>query len=206
MRATGTTGIASVTASGSPHPDLGKDRPCKDRPYKDRPCAAPGSSHTNILARVLDTEGHWRGVLRAALALAHALETEADRALEVAGLSARGFLVLAEIHREAPRTQRALARRLGLQPSTTNELLGRLARRRLVRRRPTPTLTGAGVSALAAGAAIVARLEDAWAARLRAAGRGPAIPGWPGPVYGLRRRLRESHEALSRRASPAAPR
>jgi hypothetical protein len=48
-------------------------------------------------------------------------------------LSAHGFAALSEIAREAPETQRDLAARLGLRPSTTSELLKRLQRRDLVR-------------------------------------------------------------------------
>ena len=167
-----------------------------------RPSSASGRSHTNAMQRLRAFDGSLLGVLEPALDLAHALETETDRALRVVGLSARGFLVLAEIHREPPRTQRVLARRLGLEPSTTNELLGRLARRRLVRRKPRPALTDEGLAALERAAGAVEALERRWAQRLCDASGSPRVPGWPGPVYGLRRWLRESRAALS--APPGA--
>lgn len=169
-----------------------------------RPSNTAGRSHTNAMQRLRAFDGSLLGVLEPAVSLAHALETETDRALQVVGLSARGFLVLAEIHRETPRTQRDLARRLGLEPSTTNELLGRLARRRLARRRPHPALTDEGLTALERAARVVEALERTWAERFRAARGGPTVPGWPGPVYGLRRWLREAHAALGPAAAFSA--
>ena len=117
-----------------------------------------------------------------------------DRTLAIVPLTARGFAALAEIAREPPRTQGILAARLGLEPSTTSELLARLERRGLLNRGPKPiVLTDRGAAALAAAERIGTRVEDAWARRLaQAAG---SLLG-DARHQGLRRWLTESRAAL----------
>jgi hypothetical protein len=100
----------SVAATGAPA--LGVPAPPR------RP-----SSHTNARSRVPPHAPATHSILRLATALAHALERETDRALALTGLTATGFAALDEIRSAAPSTQRDLARRLGLRPSTTSELL-----------------------------------------------------------------------------------
>ena len=153
-------------------------------------------SHTNPFPGVNLLHAVANGVLPAAVALAHLLETEMDRALQIEGLTARGFLALLEIHREGPATQRDLARRLRLVPSATCEMLARLERRRLVTRRGAPRLTPAGAETLARAAALVGRLEREWERRLRSA-RGPYSGSILPATYGLRRLLREGLAALA---------
>ncbi len=152
------------------------------------------SSHTKFVRTRRLPDGSWNGILCAAAALWHLLEAEMDRALAIVPLTGRGFAALAEIAREPPRTQGILAARLGLEPSTTSELLARLERRGLLSRRPKPiVLTDAGAAALAAAERIATKVEDAWARRLaQAAGSqlGDARH------QGLRRWLTESCAAL----------
>jgi DNA-binding transcriptional ArsR family regulator len=130
-------------------------------------------------------------------------------------LTARGFLALREIRRRAPPTQRDLARRLHLEPSTLCELLARLRRAGLVERRggagaraggswrgpSPPALTARGAAALQHAERVVARLERDWGARCFAA-RHPAEDAGPcggilGPSYGLRRWIAEGLDALA---------
>jgi DNA-binding MarR family transcriptional regulator len=173
-------------------------------------------SYTNAPSDPRPPYAPGNGVLSAALALARVVEAEADRALAIAGLSARGFLALREIRSGPAVTQRDLARRLHLKPSTTCELLVRLARRGLLARRGSraarpgsglPTLTPAGIAALVHAESRVARLEREWARRMRTArsrAEGPVAPsrgtlgdGWVGPIYGLHRWLTEGLAALT---------
>jgi DNA-binding MarR family transcriptional regulator len=151
------------------------------------------SSHTNARRAVPIEAPGSRSVLRLATALAHALETETDRALAITGLTATGFAALDEIHSAAPSTQRDLARRLGLRPSTTSELLRRLARRGFVTRTGRPALTPTGAAALDRAHHILARLESRWVRRM-----GEARPGgFPSMRFqALRRWLGEGLAAL----------
>ncbi len=113
----------------------------------------------------------------------------------------------------AGRTQRDVARALALSAGATNDLLGRLERRRLVRREGRTTalateparapaggparrpgrpqvrfaLTPRGEATLARAAAFARKVEDDWARRLEAAG---------GSSYGLRRWLEDSLAGL----------
>ena len=158
------------------------------------------SSHTNARSRVPVEAPGSRSVLRLATALAHALETETDRALAITGLTATGFAALDEIHSAPPYTQRDLARRLGLRPSTTSELLRRLARRGFVTRTGRPALTPTGAAALDRAHHILARLESRWVRRM-----GEARPGgFPSMRFqALRRWLGEGLAALGGgRAAP----
>ena len=158
------------------------------------------SSHTNARRAVPIEAPGSRSVLRLATALAHALETETDRALVITGLTATGFAALDEIHSAAPSTQRDLARRLGLRPSTTSELLRRLARRGFVTRTGRPALTPTGAAALDRAHHILARLESRWVRRM-----GEARPGgFPSMRFqALRRWLGEGLAALGGgRAAP----
>jgi DNA-binding MarR family transcriptional regulator len=179
------------------------------------------SSHTNLPPRYRGPDGDWKGLLCASLALAHLLEGEMDRALGIAGLSARGFVALLEIVREETPSQESLARRLGVGRAATSELLKRLRRQGLVAAtaakaasaarptRPGPrggrppravTLTPAGRALLEEAARIATRLEAEWAARLAVADpRG--IPGI-GRAYGLKRWVRECTADLRRPAPP----
>jgi DNA-binding MarR family transcriptional regulator len=151
------------------------------------------SSHTNARSRVPPLAPATHSILRLATALAHALERETDRALALTGLTATGFAALDEIRSAAPSTQRDLARRLGLRPSTTSELLRRLARRGWVTRTAHPALTPAGAAALERADRIVARLESRWARRMAEA--RPA--GFPSMRFqALRRWLGEGLAAL----------
>ena len=115
--------------------------------------------------------------------LAHTLEGEMDRALEIAGLSARGFVALLEIVREETPSQESLARRLGG---------GRPPK--------AVTLTPAGRALLEETARIAMRVEAAWAARLAVEDRHgePRV----GRAYGLKRWLRECTADLRRPSPP----
>ena len=104
------------------------------RPRLPPSARPPVSSHTNLLRQLPGADGVPNALLGPVLALAHRLETEMDRALAIVGLTARGFGALTAIAREGPASQRLLALRLGLESSTTSELLQRLERRGLVRR------------------------------------------------------------------------
>ncbi len=184
--------------------------------------AAEVCSHTNLPPRCRAPDGSWAGLLCAAMALAHGLESEMDGALEIVGLSASGFAAMLEIDREEVTSQESLARRLGRGRSATSELLKRLRRQGLVApapttrggrkagatgrrttgrpagRPPTPVaLTPAGQAVLEKAARIGIKLEHVWALRLSA-----DHPEWPFPTaraVGLRRQLRESAAALQRR-------
>jgi DNA-binding MarR family transcriptional regulator len=147
-----------------------------------------------------------------------------DRALAIVPLTARGFAVLYEIHRETPASQGDLARRLGLEPSTTSELLKRPERGALVRRAisargpggrsgpgpmpPRPgdrrpnavALTEPGRAALAQAERIVSGIEEAWARRLAAAA-GTQMPRLR--LMALRRWLTENRDCRARLGSPA---
>lgn len=172
-------------------------------------------SYTNVTAAQSPSDNPLQGILPAAVALARTLEAETDRALVIVGLTTRGFLALREIRSGRAATQRDLARLLHLEPSTTCELLARLARRRLVTRladrhvtgragRP-PAITPAGAAALERAETIVRRLEREWARRMRAAHRSGLPDGWLGPIYGLRRWLGEGLAAIAGIATNAPP-
>ena len=141
--------------------------------------------------------------------LARALETETDRRLANVGLTASSFVALREIRSGRATTQRDLARRLYLEPSTTCELLARLARRGLLTRRVhararPPALTPDGAAVLERAERLVGRLEEEWARRMRAA-YGSGLPdGWIGPIYGLHRWLGEGLAAIAGRAALAS--
>jgi DNA-binding MarR family transcriptional regulator len=171
------------------------------------------TSHTKELDAQRPTPGGHQGLLRAAVALSHALETEMDRALEVVGLSARGFVALLEIDREPPLSQRTLSARLGLGEGTTSELLRRLERRGLIQRRTTATggaddshrrrrgrpartvvLKAAGRATLAKAKRIALMTEADWARRLALASNSPFAGV---RAQGLQRWLRESLQSLA---------
>lgn len=180
------------------------------------PTGAGVSSHTNLPPRYRGPDGAWKGLLCSALALAHTLEGEMDRALEIAGLSARGFVALLEIAREETPSQESLARRLGVGRGAASELLKRLRRQGLVaataaraaraagpgarggRPPKAVTLTPAGRALLEGTARIATRVEAAWAARLAVEDRRgePRI----GRAHGLERWLRECTADLRRPA------
>lgn len=201
-----------------------RHRPPEPAPPAKRSCAptppvrgsvapAPPSkdSYTNFPAAQNSSDNPLLGILPTAVALARTLEAETDRALAIVGLTACGFLTLREIRSGRATTQRDLARRLHLEPSTTCELLVRLAHRGLLTRRRhgrarPPTLTPVGTAALERAERLVGRLERDWARRMLAA-YGSGLPnGWIGPIYGLRRWLGEGLAAIaSKRFSPAAP-
>ena len=162
------------------------------------------SSHTKFVRTRRLPDGSWNGILCAAAALWHQLEAEMDRALAIVPLTARGFATLAEIAREPPSCQGTLAAHLGLQPSTTSELLKRLERRGLLRRRPKPiVLTDRGAAALAVAERIATRVEDAWAHRFAQAGGSQLGDA---RLQGLRRWLNESRAALLAAAGDAPTR
>ena len=133
-----------------------------------------------------------------------------DRALAIVPLSARGFVTLLEIDGQAIPTQAHLARRLGLGPGATSDMLRRLERAGLVRRDPSRrggrqphppgphqavALTEAGHAVLAESVGIAAKVEDEWARRLD----GPGENTMPGlRAYGLRRWLVHCLAALRR--------
>jgi len=172
-------------------------------------------SCTNVTAAHNPSDNPLLGILPAAVALARTLEAETDRALAIVGLTACGFLALRGIRSGRATTQRDLARRLFLEPSTTCELLARLAHRGLLTRRwharaRPPALTPAGAAVLQRAERLVGRLEMEWAGRMRAA-YGNGLPdGWIGPIYGLRRWLGEGLAAIAGTAhrgsgAPGAP-
>jgi DNA-binding transcriptional ArsR family regulator len=173
----------------------------------------------------------WKGLLGAALALSHALEAEMDHALAVVRLSARGFVALGEIAAEPPCSQGALATRLGLEASTTSELLKRLERRGLIEKeragKPGPSrpgrsgrgragtqlgrapgrpatpvaITAEGRVVLAKAERIAVEVEDDWAKRIAVAAGSPY--GFV-RASGLRRWLCESWVALASEPSGAS--
>jgi len=139
-----------------------------------------------------------------------------DGALARVRLSAAGFVMLLEIHREPPPTQEVLAARLSLGAGTVSEQLQRLAGSGLVRRNrarrggahaglppgggahavppaPVATLTARGVGVLSRAEEIAVRVERAWARRLA----GREDPRSKGPIVGLRRWLTNSRAALA---------
>lgn len=158
-------------------------------------------------------DGTWNGLLFVSLRFSHVVEAEMDCALAIVGLSARSFAALYEIASQPVPTQQALARRLGLEPSTTSELLCRLDRRGAVGRkkrrhggdRRAPGSTGVVVSLTPGGREILehairiaSRIESRWARRLD---RGPDTP-WAGMRrHGLRRWLGEGVTALDARSA-----
>lgn len=166
------------------------------------------SSHTKSRSTLHRPDGAWGGLLVASLALSRRLEAEMDHALAIVSLTARGFVALLLIAGDPVPTQADLAHRLALEPSTTSELLGRLARRKLVRRDPARrggrrcpprhtgpavVLTRTGEAVLAEAARIATTVEEDWARRL-AIGAGSPFTGMR--AYGLRRWLTESTAAL----------
>jgi DNA-binding MarR family transcriptional regulator len=189
--------------------------PVPPTPGPFAPARRGEDSCTNVTAAQNSSDNPLLGVLPAAVALARTLEAETDRALAIVGLTACGFLALRAIRSGRAATQRDLARRIYLEPSTTCELLARLAHRGLLTRRRhgrarPPVLTPAGAALLQRAERLVGRLEDSWALRMRVA-YGNGLPaGWIGPIYGLRRWLGEGLAAIAGTAhrgsgAPGAP-